>query len=140
MILYNQSILYIDCLTFIYSSFPYFFSLFIYLLTYITIWFMLINFSKALFSVPFIIISAGLSCLLIHYISISLYLLYNCQIAIISIISRFSLVVPSLTIHLYSKYKSVYIMISGDRNPSWSVIILIVVLIVIAISTPPTIL
>ena len=139
MISYDQSILYIDCLTFICSSFPYFSSLFTYPLTYITIWFMLINFSKALFSVPFVIILAGLSCLLIHYIFISLCLLYNYQIAIISIISRFYLVVLSLTRHLYSKYKSIYIIISSDRNLSWLVIILIVILIAIAISTPPII-
>ena len=79
---------------------------------------MSINLSRALFSVPFVIISAGLSCLLIYHISISLYHLYNYQIAIILIISRFSLVVPSLIRHLYSEYKSVYIMISSDRNPS----------------------
>jgi hypothetical protein len=51
------------------------------------------------------------------------------------IIRRFSSVIPSLTKHLYSKYKSVQTTIEVCENPSCLLIILIIVLIAIAILT-----
>jgi hypothetical protein len=101
-------------------------------------WLVLISFSKALFKVDFVIASAGLSFLSIYRISVISLRSYNCQSAIILIIRRFSCVIPSLTKHLYNKYKSVQTTIRVCENPSCLVIILIIVLIVIAISTPPT--
>jgi hypothetical protein len=56
-----------------------------------------------------------------------------------SIIKRFSFIVPSLTKHLYNKYKLVQTTIRVYRNPSCLLIILIVVLITIAILTSFTI-
>jgi hypothetical protein len=79
-----------------------------------------------------------LSFLLIHRISVISLRSYDCRSAIILIIRRFSCVVPSLTKHSYNKYKSVQTTIRVCGNPSCLVIILIVVLIVMAISTPPT--
>jgi hypothetical protein len=52
-----------------------------------------------------------------------------------SIIRRFLFVVPSLTRHLYSKYKSVHTTSRIKSRPRRSVIILSVVKIVIAMST-----
>src|SRR6266496_4811166 len=75
-------------------------------------WFVLINVSRALFSVPLVIVSTRLSCLLIYYISISSLCLYNYLIAIMLIISLFFLVVLSLTRHLYSEYKLVFLFVS----------------------------
>jgi hypothetical protein len=57
-----------------------------------------------------------------------------------SIIRRFSSVVLSLTKHLYSEYKSVQTTIGVYKNPSYLLIILIIILIAIAILTPFTIL
>ncbi|KAF1975603.1 hypothetical protein BU23DRAFT_420465, partial [Bimuria novae-zelandiae CBS 107.79] len=51
-----------------------------------------------------------------------------------SIIRRFSFVVPSLTRHLYSKYESVYTTSGINSRPRRSVIILSVVKIAIAMS------
>jgi hypothetical protein len=51
--------------------------------------------------------SAGLSSLLIHRISNSFCCLYNWRIAIMLIIRRFFLVVPSLIKHLYNKMELV---------------------------------
>jgi hypothetical protein len=99
----------------------------------------LISFSRALFRVDFVIVSARLSFLLIYQISVISLRSYNCWSAMISIIRRFSYVVPSLTKHLYNKYKSVQTTIGVCENPSCLVIILIVMLITMAISTPLTI-
>jgi hypothetical protein len=55
-----------------------------------------------------------------------------------SIIRRFSLVVLSLTRHLYREYKSVHIIRRVGGRPSRSVIILRVVRVAIAMSTPLT--
>jgi hypothetical protein len=74
----------------------------------------------------------------IHRISVISLRSYDCRSAIISIIRRFSCVVPSLTKHSYNEYKLVQTTIGVYENPSCLVIILIVVLIAIAISTPPT--
>jgi hypothetical protein len=60
----------------------------------------LTKFSKALFGVAFIIASVGLSSPLIYRILNNSLRLYNYQIAIISIIRRFSFLVLSLTKHL----------------------------------------
>jgi hypothetical protein len=57
-----------------------------------------------------------------------------------SIIRRFLFVVPSLIRHLYSKYKSVHTTSGIDSRPRRSVIILSVVKIAIAMSTPLTML
>jgi hypothetical protein len=54
------------------------------------------------------------------------------------IISLFSFVVLSLIRHLYNKYELVQTTIGISGNLSYLAIILIVVLIVIAMSTPPT--
>ncbi|KAF1976616.1 hypothetical protein BU23DRAFT_455219 [Bimuria novae-zelandiae CBS 107.79] len=51
-----------------------------------------------------------------------------------SIIRRFSFVVPSLTRHSYSEYKSVHITSGIDDRPRRSVIILSVVKIAIAMT------
>jgi hypothetical protein len=99
-------------------------------------WLVLISFLRALFKVDFVIVLARLSFLLIYWISVISFRLYNCQSAIISIIRRFFCVVPSLTKHLYSEYKSVQTTIRVCENRSCLVIILIIVLIIIAISTP----
>jgi hypothetical protein len=56
------------------------------------------------------------------------------------IIKRFSFVVLSLTKHLYNKYKSVQTTIRVCGNPSYLLIILIIVLIAIVILTPFTML
>jgi hypothetical protein len=96
---------------------------------------MLISFLKALFKVDFVIVSAGLSFLLIYRIFVIFLRSYNCQSAIISIIRRFFCVLPSLTKYSYNKYKSVQTTIRVCKNPSCLVIILIVVLIAIAILT-----
>jgi hypothetical protein len=53
------------------------------------------------------------------------------------IISLFSFIVLSLTRHLYNKYKLVQTTIGVSRNLSCLAIILIVVLIAIAMLTPP---
>jgi hypothetical protein len=98
-------------------------------------WLVLISFLRALFKVDFVIVLTGLSFLLIYWISMISLRLYNCRSAIISIIRRFSCVIPSLTKHLYNEYKSVQTTIRVCGNPSCLVIILIVVLIAIAILT-----
>jgi hypothetical protein len=98
----------------------------------------LISFLRALFGVDFVIASAGLSFLSIYRISVISLRLYDCRSAMISIIRRFSCVVPSLTKHSYNEYESVQTTIGVCGNPSCSVIILIVVLIAMAISTPLT--
>jgi hypothetical protein len=103
-------------------------------------WLVSISFSRALFKVDFVIISARLSFLSIYQISMISLRLYDCQSAIILIIKRFSCVVPSLTKHSYNKYKLVQTTIKVCGNPSCLVIILIIVLIAIAISTPFTML
>jgi hypothetical protein len=54
------------------------------------------------------------------------------------IISLFSFIVLSLTRHSYNKYKLVQTTIGVSGNLSCLVIILIVMLIVIAMLTPPT--
>ena len=51
------------------------------------------------------------------------------------IIRRFSLVVPSLTRHLYREYESVHIISRVGGRPSCSVMILRVKRVVIAMST-----
>ncbi|KAF1971234.1 hypothetical protein BU23DRAFT_471364, partial [Bimuria novae-zelandiae CBS 107.79] len=56
------------------------------------------------------------------------------------IIRRFSFVVPSLTRHLYSEYKSIYITSRIDGRPRRFIIILSVVKIAIVILTLLTIL
>ncbi len=56
-----------------------------------------------------------------------------------SIIRRFSFIIPSLTRHLYNEQESVYIIISTRGRSSYFIVILIVVLIKIAMQTPPTI-
>ena len=61
--------------------------------------FVLMNVSSALLGLPFVIASAGLSRPSIHRISQSSRLSYDCRKAIISIMSLFSFVVPSLTRH-----------------------------------------
>ena len=57
-----------------------------------------------------------------------------------SIIRRFSLVVPSLTKHLYKEKESVQIIVGILGTPSRSVIILSVELIAKAMSAPATML
>ncbi|KAF1978696.1 hypothetical protein BU23DRAFT_449945 [Bimuria novae-zelandiae CBS 107.79] len=57
-----------------------------------------------------------------------------------SIIRRFSFVVPSLTRHLYSEYKSVHTTSGIDGRPRRSVIILSIIKIATAILTPLTML
>ncbi|KAF1357477.1 hypothetical protein EJ07DRAFT_41166, partial [Lizonia empirigonia] len=56
----------------------------------------------------------------------------------ISIISRFSAVVPSLTRHSYNEYESVHTISGIGGRPRRPVIILRVVRIAIAMSTPLT--
>ncbi|KAF1963987.1 hypothetical protein BU23DRAFT_494436 [Bimuria novae-zelandiae CBS 107.79] len=51
------------------------------------------------------------------------------------IIRRFLFVVPSLTRHLYSEYKSIYTTSGIDDRPRHSIIILSIVKIAIAMST-----
>jgi hypothetical protein len=87
------------------------------------------KFFKALFGVAFVIALAGLSSLLIYQILNSSRCLYNWRIAIMLIIRRFSLVVLSLTKHLYNKKESVQTTVSIASNLSCSVIILSVKLI-----------
>jgi hypothetical protein len=62
--------------------------------------------------------SAGLSFLLIYRISVISFCLYNYQNTIISIIRCFFCVIPSLTRHLYNKYKSVQMTIKVCENLS----------------------
>ena len=54
------------------------------------------------------------------------------------IIRRFLFVVPSLTRHLYREYESVHTMSRVGGRPSRSVMILRVVRVAIAMSTPLT--
>ena len=61
------------------------------------------NFSNALLGLDLVIVSTGLSQLLIQRISSSFLRLYNQRRAIILIIRRFFLVVPSLTRHSQSE-------------------------------------
>ena len=106
---------------------------------FVRIAYLCLKVSSALLGLAFVIASARLSCLLIYLISYNLQRLYNQQIAMISIVRRFSLVVPSLTRHLQSKYKSIQTIIRMVSSLSQSVIILRVVLIAKAISAPLTI-
>ena len=92
-----------------------------------------------MFGDAFVIASVRLLVLLIYWISVNSYRLYNSRITIISIIRRFSLVVLSLIIYLYSESKSVYTTVSKLLILSWRVTILIVVEREISISTPTTI-
>ena len=69
--------------------------------------FVLINVCRVFVGFPLVIASARLLWLLIQRISKSLRCSYDCRIAIISIISLFSFVVPSLTVYLYKENKSV---------------------------------
>ena len=92
-----------------------------------------------MFSDAFVIALVGLLTLSIYRISISSYCLYDSRITIISIIRRFSLVVLSLIIYLYSDSKSVYTTIGKSLILSCWVTILIVVEKEISISTLATI-
>ena len=65
------------------------------------------NFSSVLFSANLVIALARLSFLSIYQILVISLCLYDCQSAMISIMRRFSFVVPSFTKHLYNEYKSV---------------------------------
>ena len=110
-----------------------------YPFTYILSWLKSTNSSRALLGVDFVIALIELSFLLIYWISIISLHLYNWRSAIILIIKRFSLIVLSLTKHLYNEYELVQIIIGVYKNLNYLVIILIVVLIAIAILTPLTI-
>jgi hypothetical protein len=72
-------------------------SLFTHPSTYIWIQLIKTKVSRALFRTAFVIASAGLSNLLIHWISNNSQHLYDWQIAIMLIIRHFSLVILSLT-------------------------------------------
>src|ERR1700721_1804074 len=76
-----------------------------------SILFVLIICVRAVLLVCFVIASAGFDSLVIYIISVSSCLSYDCQMAMILIIRRFSYVVPNFTKHLYSKNESMQIVI-----------------------------
>jgi len=115
-----------------------------YLLTYPStrtrIWLVETKVSSTLLGKAFVIVSAGLSRLLTYRISYSSRRSYNCRRAIMSIINRFSFVIPSLTRHLYKEYKSVYTIIGTASSSSCSITFAIIELIAYAKSALATIL
>ena len=102
--------------------------------------FWLIKVLRALLGVPLVIISARLLFLLIQRILQISQRSYNYRKAIISIISLFSFIVPSLIRHSYNEKESIHTTVGIFSSPSLLVIILRVVPIAYAISTPYTIL
>ena len=78
---------------------------------YISILFVSIICIRAALLAYFVIASAGFDSLVIHTISMISCLLYDCQIAMMSIIRRFLYVVPSFTRHLYKENESMQIVI-----------------------------
>ena len=101
---------------------------------------MLTSLERALLGLDLVIVSTGLLSPLIYRISSISLLLYDSRIAIISIIRRFSLVVLSFTIQLYSEYESVQTTRGIRGSLSCVIIIWRVVEIEIAILIPATIL
>jgi hypothetical protein len=89
--------------------------------------FVLTSVSNALFGLAFVIASAGLSSPWIYRISYSSLRSYNYRNVIISIIRRFSFVIPSLTKHSYREYESVQTTISRSSRSSCFKIILTIV-------------
>ena len=81
------------------------------------------------YAFPFVIASAGFDSLLIYLISIISRRLYTCQRLIISIIRRFSYIVPSYIRQLYNDFKSVYKVSGILIYRIWLIVDLIIILI-----------
>ena len=94
---------------------------------------------SALFRMAFVIASVGLEMPLIHCTLESSLCLYDWQMAMMLIISLFSLVVPNLTIHLYKESKLVQTTIGIPSILRHCVTIARVVKIEIAMLTPAAI-
>ena len=92
-----------------------------------------------LFGVDFVMASAGLLSPAIYRTSESSRRSYDYRIIIISIIRRFSRVIPSLIIYSYNEKKSVQTIVGIAGKSSYLIIKASVVAINIPISTPPAI-
>jgi hypothetical protein len=91
------------------------------------------SFSRAGFGAFFVQASAGLSLPLIHRTSVISLFSYDSRSDIISIISRFSLVVPSLTRQSYKDFESEHTTtgirgILRVRTICWSVVLIAIAL------------
>ena len=81
--------------------------------------FVSINVFKAVMALVFVMESAGLLSSFIHLTSVIFRRSYDWRRLMISIISRFLLVVPSLTRHLYNDFESVQMTIGTSYWRTW---------------------